>query len=333
MRIVALEEHFALPEFIAKIDPDRTAKRGFPTQGNASALTSVREQLKDLGAARLSNMDVTGISVQVLSASGPGADLLDAAESISFAREYNDVLARRVAEHPDRLAGFAHLPMPAPKAAADELERAVTKLGFRGALINGMTCDLFLDDPSFEPILARAEHLDVPIYVHPNLPPQSVRKAYYDRLPGNVGFMLSIAGWGWHAETALHVLRLVLSGALDRHPRLKIIIGHMGEGLPAMLARCDQEFGPQVSYLQRSVSQTITDQVYVTTSGFFTLPPFMAALATFGIDRMMFSIDYPYSSNEQGRTFLDSLTLAPEDVAKLAHGTADRLLKLQLVSK
>jgi predicted TIM-barrel fold metal-dependent hydrolase len=196
-----------------------------------------------------------------------------------------------------------------------------------------MTCDLFLDDPSFEPILARAEHLDVPIYVHPNLPPQSVRKAYYDRLPGNVGFMLSIAGWGWHAETALHVLRLVLSGALDRHPRLKIIVGHMGEGLPAMLARCDQEFGPQVSYLQRSVSQTITDQVYVTTSGFFTLPPFMAALATFGIDRMMFSIDYPYSSNEQGRTFLDSLTLAPEDVAKLAHGTADRLLKLQPVSK
>ena len=196
-----------------------------------------------------------------------------------------------------------------------------------------MTCDLFLDDPSFEPILARAEHLDVPIYVHPNLPPQSVRKAYFDRLPGNVGFLLSIASWGWHAETALHVLRLVLSGALDRHPRLKIIIGHMGEGLPAMLARCDQEFGPQVSYLQRSVSQTITDQVYVTTSGFFTLPPFMAALATFGIDRMMFSIDYPYSSNEQGRTFLDSLTLAPEDVAKLAHGTADRLLKLQPVSK
>ena len=196
-----------------------------------------------------------------------------------------------------------------------------------------MTCDLFLDDPSFEPILARAEHLDVPIYVHPNLPPQSVRKAYFDRLPGNVGFLLSIASWGWHAETALHVLRLVLSGALDRHPRLKIIVGHMGEGLPAMLARCDQEFGPQVSYLQRSVSQTITDQVYVTTSGFFTLPPFMAALATFGIDRMMFSIDYPYSSNEQGRTFLDSLTLAPEDVAKLAHGTADRLLKLQPVSK
>ena len=231
-------------------------------------LTRVREQLKDLGAARLSNMDAAGITVQILSASGPGADLLDPVESIPFARDYNDVLAGRVAEYPDRLAGFAHLPMPEPEAAADELERAVTKLGFRGALINGMTCGLFLDDPSFEPILARAEHLDVPIYVHPNLPPQSVRKAYYDGLPGNISFMLSIAGWGWHAETALHVLRLVLSGALDRHPRLKIIIGHMGEGLPAMLARCDQEFGPQVSYLQRSVSQTITDQVYVTTSGF-----------------------------------------------------------------
>jgi uncharacterized protein len=331
MRIVALEEHFTLPEFVAKIDPARIATRGFPTRGNAPALIRAREQLKDLGAARLSNMDAAGITVQVLSASGPGADLLDPAESIPFARDYNDVLAKRVAEHPDRLAGFAHLPMPAPEAAADELERAVTRLDFRGALINGMTCDLFLDDPLFEPVLARAEHLDVPIYVHPNLPPQSVRKAYYDGLPGNVGFMLSIAGWGWHAETALHVLRLVLSGTLDRHRRLKLIIGHMGEGLPAMLARCDQEFGSQVSHLQRSVSQTITDQVNVTTSGFFTLPPFMAALATFGIDRLMFSIDYPYSSNEQGRAFLDSLTLAQEDIAKLAHGNADRLLKLQPV--
>jgi predicted TIM-barrel fold metal-dependent hydrolase len=332
MRIVALEEHFTLPEFVAKIDPSRIAERGFPTQKNAPAQIRIQEQLKDLGSARLSSMDSAGITVHVLSASGPGADLLDPAESIPFARDYNDALARRVAEHPDRLAGFAHLPMPAPEAAADELERAVTRLDFRGALINGMTCDLFLDDPSFEPILARAEQLDVPIYLHPNLPPRSVRKAYYDGLPGNTGFMLSIAGWGWHAETAVHVLRLVLSGALDRHPRLKIIIGHMGEGLPAMLTRCDQEFGPHVSYLQRSISQTITDQVYVTTSGFFTLPPFLAALAMFGIDRLMFSIDYPYGSNKQGRAFLDSLTLAPENIAKLAHGNADRLLKLQPVA-
>ena len=331
MRVVALEEHFTLPEFVAKIGSSRIAERGFPPEAKAPAMVHIQEQLRDLGTARLADMDAAGITVHVLSASGPGADLLDSAESIPFARDYNNVLAKRVAEHSDRLAGFAHLPMTAPQAAADELERAVTRLGFRGALINGMTRDLFLDDPSFESILARAEQLDVPIYVHPNLPPWAVRKAYYDGLPGNVGFALAIAGWGWHAETAVRVLRLVLSGALDRHPRLKIIIGHMGEGLPAMLARCDQVFGPQVSYLQRSVSRTITDQVYVTTSGFFTLPPFMAALATFGIDRLMFSIDYPYSSNKQGRTFLDSLTLAPEDIAKLAHGNADRLLKLQPV--
>jgi predicted TIM-barrel fold metal-dependent hydrolase len=325
MRIVALEEHFTFPEFVAKIDPQRIVERGFPAESKAPALVRIQQQLADIGAARIADMDASGITVHVLSAGGPGADLLDPAEGIPFARGYNDGLAQRVADHPDRLAGFAHLPMTAPEAAADELERAVKQLGFRGALINGITRGLFLDDPSFEPILARAEQLDVPIYVHPHLPPPSVRKAYYEGLPGNVGFTLGIAGWGWHAETAVHVLRLVLSGALDRHPRLKIIIGHMGEGLPAMLARCDQAFGPQVSYLQRSISRTITDQVYVTTSGFFTLPPFQVALATFGIDRLMFSIDYPFSSNQQGRTFLDSLTLAPEDMAKLTPGYADRL--------
>jgi hypothetical protein len=330
MRTVTLEEHFTLPEFVAKIDAKRIAARGFPAQDKMPpALIRLQETLKELGPKRLVDMDAAGITVQVLSASGPGADLLDPVDSIPFAREYNDVLARHVAEHPDRLAGFAHLPMTAPEAAADELERSVTRLNFHGALINGMTRDLFLDHPSFEPILARAEQLDVPIYVHPSLPPHAVREAYYEGLPNNVGFTLSAAGWGWHAETAVHVLRLVLSGALDRHPRLKIIVGHMGEGLPAMLARCDQAFGPQASYLQRPISRTITDQVYVTTSGFFTLPPFAAALATFGIDRLMFSVDYPYGSHEQGRIFLDSLRLPPEDFAKLAHGNADRLLKLQ----
>jgi uncharacterized protein len=288
----------------------------------------VEQRLPGIGATRLGEMDQAAITTQVLSLSGPGADLVDGLEGIALARDINDALASTISQHPDRFAGFAHLPMRRPDAAADEFERAVRDLGFCGALVNGMTEDLFLDDSRFDPILARAEQLDVPIYLHPSIPPESVRKAYYDNLPHKAGFWLALAGWGWHSETAVHLLRLVLSGVLDRHPRLKVIIGHMGEGLPAMLARCDEIFAHEAPHLKRSIAQTVLDQVWVTTSGMFTLPPFFAALAVFGIDRIMFSIDYPYSTNQRGRDFLDMLPLAPVDLKKVAHVNADQLLKL-----
>ena len=325
MRIVALEEHFTVPALVRRIDPDAIARRGFPPGFGAP----LEKQLTDFGALRLGEMDEAGITMQVLSSSGPGADLVDGAEGIAFARDINNVLAKAVAAHPDRFAGFAHLPMRSPQAAADELERAVRDLGFRGALINGMTQDRFLDDPRFDPILARAERVDVPIYLHPNLPPQSVREAYYQGLPGHAGFRLSMAAWGWHSEVAIHVLRLVLSGALDRHPKLKLIIGHMGEGLAAMLVRSDKVLADDVNHLTRSVSQTILDQVSITTSGLFTLPPFAVAVAVFGVDRVLFSIDYPYSSDRQGRDFLDALKVPAADIEKVVHGNADRLLKLK----
>ena len=324
MRIVALEEHFTVPSLVRRIDPDAIARHGFPP-GFAGNLA---DKLSDLGALHLAEMDEAGITVHVLSSSGPGADLLDGAEGVAFARDINDVLAKAVAAHPDRFAGFAHLPMRSPQAAADELERAVRDLGFCGALINGLTEGRFLDDPRFEPILARAEQLDVPIYLHPNLPPRSVFEAYYSGLPGFTGFRLSTAAWGWHSETAIHVLRLVLSGALDRHPKLKLIVGHMGEGLAAMLVRSDKILTAEAPHLKRSVGQTILDHVSVTTSGLFTLPPLEALLAVFGADRVLFSIDYPYSSNRLGKDFIDSLKLPAADLEKFAHGNADRLLKL-----
>jgi uncharacterized protein len=147
-------------------------------------------------------------------------------------------------------------------------------------------------------------------------------------LPGFTGFRLSTAAWGWHSETAIHVLRLVLSGALDRHPKLKLIVGHMGEGLAAMLVRSDKILTAEAPHLKLPVGQTILDHVSVTTSGLFTLPPLEALLAVFGADRVLFSIDYPYSSNRLGKDFIDSLKLPAADLEKFAHGNADRLLKL-----
>jgi predicted TIM-barrel fold metal-dependent hydrolase len=322
MRIVALEEHVSVAAFRAAPDPAAVARRGSSGGGAKSA------ELEDIEEQRLPSMDRNGITLQVLSVPGVGAAQFGGAEGASFARRYNDAVAEVVRAHPDRFASFAHLPLTAPEAAATELERAVRDLGFCGALISGATNGLFLDDPAFEPLLTRAEALDVPLYIHPGVPPESVRQAYYNGFNPQVSFIFATAGWGWHAETAVHVLRMVLAGTLDRHPRLKLIIGHMGEGLPTMLDRCDDWFGTKVTGLSRTVSQTILDHVSITTSGFFSLPPFLAALLTFGADRILFSVDYPFSDNARARAFLDGLPVPPDVLEKIAHGNADRLLKL-----
>jgi predicted TIM-barrel fold metal-dependent hydrolase len=329
MRIVALEEHFTVPRLVAGISADAIARRGFPGPDFVWAQTTKRNELADLGDARRADMDASGITVQVLSVAGPGADLVPGKEGIALARAYNDALAASCNRHPTRYRGFAHLPLLSPDAAADELERTVKELGFHGALVNGATDGRFLDDPAFEPILARAEQLEVPIYLHPGIPTQAVRDAYYDNLPGNFSFTLALSAWGWHADTAIHVLRLVLSGALDRHPGLRLVIGHMGEALPFMLDRIDETTTLAAkTHLRRPVRETIVDQVWITTSGFFTMVPFMAALMSFGVDRIMFSVDYPFASNARARAFLDALPISPADRAKIAHGNADRLLRL-----
>ena len=329
MRIVALEEHFVAPDLVARIDPALSQRRGFPPPGVTWSQATKRDVLADLGPARLADMDAAGIDVQVLSVSGPGADLLEGAAGVQLARDYNDALARAVAAHPGRLAGFAHLPMLSPDAAADELERCVRDLHFHGALINGLTAGKCLDHPSFDPVLARAAALEVPIYIHPGISEEPVRRVYYDGLPGMLSFAMATSAWGWHIETAVQVLRLVLSGALDRHRKLNVIIGHMGEAIPFMLARCEQTLAAEAAkVLQRSVTQTILDQVWITTSGFFTMPPFLNALQTFGADRILFSVDYPFAANKTGRAFLDTLPVSPADREKIAHGNADRLLRL-----
>ncbi len=326
-RIVTLEDHTSFPDMVSRIPLAARQQSGWPANDDPhSPMREQQRQLAEVGPERLRLMDEAGITVQVLSISGPGAELLPPAESPAFAREYNDRLAEAIAKYPDRLAGFAHLPLTNPAAAADELARTVGEYRFKGALISGTTSGLFLDDPQFEPLLARAEELSVPLYLHPGIPPAAVRAVYYDKLPRELGLRLSMAGFGWHAETAVHVLRLILSGTLERYPRLKLIIGHMGEMLPVMMARADMVMPAAQTQLPRSISQTLRDQVYITTSGIFTRPPLEAALATFGLDNILFSVDYPYAPNAVGRKFLADLQLPPADIAKLAYGNADRVL-------
>ena len=329
MRVVAIEEHFTVPALVQRIDKAAIGARGFRPRKPPKSGANPMELLPEIGEQRLKSMDEAGITMQVLSNTGPGPDLVPGADGIALAREMNDHLAQTIARHPDRFAGFAVLPMQSPDACADELVRCVKQLGFLGALVNGTTEGRFLDHPSYDGILAASVELDVPLYIHPHLAPEPVRQAYYSGLEPGAGRVLEAAGWGWHSETAIHLLRLVLAGALDRHPKLKIIIGHMGEMLPVMLDRINAVFANDIEHLQRPIVRAILDQVWLTTSGIFSELPLLAAQMTFGIDRIMFSVDYPYAPNMKGRAFLNRISLSPADMAKLCHANADALLKLK----
>jgi hypothetical protein len=246
----------------------------------------------------------------------------------ALARDANDIMAAAANAHPDRFAAFATLALQEPEKAAAELERCVRQLGFKGAMVNGTVNGRFLDDPKFTPFFEVAQALDVPIYLHPAPPPKAVMDVYFSGLPGQLGFFLSTAGWGWHVETGLHSLRLIISGLFDRFPKLKIIIGHMGENLPFSVARSQAVFARGVLNLKRPLAEYFQDNFYLTTSGYFTTPPFLCMLQVVGTDRILFSVDYPFSSNAIGRKFLDSLAISPEDLEKIAHRNAEKLLKL-----
>jgi hypothetical protein len=320
MRVISIEDHFWTPAIAEAIgalrNPDTDA--GGPLAAN----------LLDLGERRLAAMDAAGIDLQVISHTTPGVQHLDAETAVPLAREANDALARAIAEHPDRFAGFATLPTSVPEVAADELERGVTELGFKGAMINGHTNGRFLDDRAFDVLLARAARLGVPLYLHPAEPIAAVRDAYYQGFDPAVSWFLSAAAFGWHAETGVHVLRMVLGGVFDRHPELSLVIGHMGEMLPFMLQRVDDNLPPKVTGLDRLPSEYVLSNVHITSSGLFSIPPLQCALMVFGVERVLFSVDWPYAPNEDGRRLLDTAPLSPGDMELFAHGNAERVLGL-----
>src|SRR5215203_5260235 len=224
MQTITLEEHYATEAFMEgpgrELKVQAEAARDHPRV--AAGYAKLIEQLCDLGEGRITAMDAAGIDVQVLSLTSPGVEQLEAAEAVAFARQTNDLLAEAVRSHPSRFAGFAALPTASPEAAADELERMVREHNFKGALINGHSRGRYLDDAFFWPILQRAEALGVPLYLHPTPPPPSAIKAVYaGNYPPEVTGVLATAAWGWHLDTATHVLRLILSGAFDRFPSLQ----------------------------------------------------------------------------------------------------------------
>lgn len=324
MRVIAIEEHFITPAFVA--GPGKVSTERFRTGRPGGA--AIVDKLFDVGDRRIAEMDAAGIDMQVLSLNSPGVEQADVDEAVALARDANDYLADAVKRHPTRLAGFASLAIQSPDKAADELERCVRSLGFKGANINGHTRGRYLDDIFFTPIMERAEALGVPIYLHPTVPPQAVADILYGGFSPAVSGVFAAGGWGWHIETAVHVLRLVLGGVFDRHPKLQIAIGHLGEGIPFMLQRLNKNLPPSLTKLQRPVADYLRQNVHYTFGGFNFMPTFLNLLLEVGVDRIMFSVDYPYCTMEESRSFLQHLPVSEADRGRIAHGNAERLLGL-----
>ncbi len=320
MRTVTLEEHFVTPKYLE--GPGRWLR-------SQPQMSKVVEQLLDMDHGRIEAMDAAGIDMQVVSLNSPGLEQLETADATVLARETNDQLAEAVKRHPQRLAGFAALPTANPDAAARELDRAISQLGFKGAVINGHTRGRYLDDPLFSPMLEEAERLRVPIYLHPAQPPEAVVKASYTgNFPAELVYPLSTSFWGWHIDTATHILRIILGGVFDRFPDLQFIIGHMGEGLPFFIPRFDHRLPPQASKLKRPISTYLRENVHYTFSGFNYTATFLDLMQQVGAERIMFSADYPYASMAEARTFLEGISVSETDRQRIAHGNAERLLNL-----
>ena len=323
--LIGLEEHFATPELRRR--QGAGDKRLFSGGGR-------RPELLDLGAGRIADMDAAGIGIQVLSAVTPGAQNLPGAEGVAFARKLNTWVANEVvAAYPDRFRAFATLPLSEPAAAADELERSVREHGFVGCMSYGPIDGRFLDHADFAPVLARAEALGVPIYIHPNWPSPQAMAVYYDGLGDKLASKIfGGPGYGWHQEIALQCLRLIVSGTFDRFPGLQIVVGHMGEGLPFWYWRVGEDLDRIAKKrLQRPVQRYFHDNLWITTSAFFRDELLALALATFGEDRIMFSVDYPMASAKAGADWIRATDLPRATKEKIAHGNARKLLGIRPV--
>jgi len=316
MRIIAIEEHFSLPS---------------RTVSNPVILERSRARLKhdliaeglDLDASRIAAMDAAGITMQVLSCTA--LQVLDAEAAVPAARETNDTAHAAIQRHPDRFSAFAALPTADPAASVREFERAVSELGFKGAMIANHTRGEYMDDRKFWPIFACAEGLNVPIYLHPSAPHPLAMQAYF------TGFEdIATAPWGYAMDTATHFMRLVFAGVFDAFPRLKIILGHYGEGLPFWITRTNAHTAYNVKKrgLKYEYKDYVANHLWVTCSGHFNEPAFLCTMLAMGIDKIMFAVDWPFEDNQAAVDYLMRLPISEADRARVAHGNVESLLRL-----
>jgi 2,3-dihydroxybenzoate decarboxylase len=335
---IAAEEAWAPPELFEQYrkllaagthnDPGFESLCGFYLSNPAVA--PVTERMQSLGERRLADMDATGIARQILSLTAPGVQVFDADTGAALARSTNDQVAEAVAKHPDRFAALAAVAPQNPAEAAKELERAVKTLGLKGAIINSHTRGEYLDDPKFWDIFAAAASLNVPVYIHPTTPSPAMIRPFLER-------GLDSAIFGFAVETALHLLRIVVAGVFDRFPGLRIVVGHLGEGLPYWFFRLDFMHRrmvtggryPNVKPLQRKVSEYLRQNVWITTSGMAWEPPILYAQQVMGADRVLYAMDYPYQFVPEEVRVTDNLPIPDDEKRMLYQTNAEQVFGLK----
>ena len=325
MKIIALEEHIVTPEILEAWGRLEPQWRDLSLKGVSEG--EINRRLLEVGPDRLAAMDASGVDMQVLSLTTPGVQNLEVDDAKRMQTQVNDLLAETVRTNPERFQAFATLATPDPRAAALELERAVTRLGLNGAMPCGRTRDRNMDHPDFWPIYEAAEALGAPLYIHPQSPQPSVCEAYYAGFSPQLSTLFAIGGVGWHYETGVQVIRLILSGVLDRYPKLQLILGHWGEVILFYLERLDGILR-RPAKLPRSFSEYARDQIYVTPSGIFSQRYLRWATEVVGIDRILFSVDYPFLQPPDGRarSFLAEAELSDGDRVKIASGNWEALV-------
>lgn len=324
-----IERYLGLLEDSSFHDPGFRALWKYLGTSPAQKAKDVIRRLSVLDEGRIQDMDAAGIDVQILSLTSPGVQVFDAPLAASLAEESNNILSEAITKHPTRLAGLAAAAPQDAHRAAKELERAVNTLGLKGLVINSHTRGEYLDDPKFWELLEAAESLDVPIYLHPNTPPASMIQPFLKR-------HMESAVYGFACETGLHALRMIFAGVFDRFPGLRIVLGHLGEGLPYWLSRIDYFHGsivrsnrsPDVQPLRRLPSEYLKANFYYTTSGMAWEPAVMFVHQLMGPDRLLYAMDYPYQYELDEVPRLSSLPLENPDLEKLFCTNAQRLFKL-----
>ena len=288
----------------------------------------IRERLPDMGERRIEDMDDTGIARQILLLTSPGVQVFDRDTAVGLARDSNDQLEEAVRKHPDRYTGLAAFAPQDPAEAAREIERSV-KLGMKGAVVNSHTHNEYLDDPKFYAIFEACEHLDVPLYIHPQTPSRQMIQPFMERgLDGAI--------FGFAVETGLHLLRIVVAGVFDRFPKLQIVVGHLGEGLPFWLYRLDYMHAAgmkanrykSIAPLERKISEYMQQNVYVTTSGMPSVPSIMLCQQVLGIDRVLYAMDYPYQFVPEEVAMSDALPISDNDKLKFFQTNAEKVFNL-----
>jgi predicted TIM-barrel fold metal-dependent hydrolase len=319
MRIITVEEHFSVPGTSA-IASMGSAARALNVVAMDAGLVGGADQMGlSIDDVRVAAMDAAGIEVQVLSSPESRPDRV---------RETNGYLHDAVRRYPGRFAGFASLAWADPESAAAELKRCVGTLGFVGAFVANRVEDEFLDAERFDIVLKTAVDLGVPINIHPGLPPEVVRNASYGGLSPMVSAVFSTFGYGWHVDTGVHALHLILSGVFDRYPPLQIILGHWGELIPYYLPRLEDRMPPRVTGLKRRITDYFIDNFYISPSGIFDYRQLQLCIQMIGVDRILCAVDYPIMSLADARPFLENAPIPDTDKNKIAYQNAERLLRI-----